>query len=116
MTVIWSRDHPSIVHTYNCTASTLSPAPTNVNNVSVESYCFSDDSQITLSFSWTPPSNFNGKPTNYKVCVGPDVLEPATVVDSEIPEGHFCTSDSLLVSPLLNLSFHWTTVNVCYYL
>ena len=101
MTVAWKRavERPPSPHNYTCTASTLSPTPTNIENITVESYCFSDDTQITLSFSWSPPSNFNGDPANYSACIGTHALEPKDVV---IPNaGHFCTSDSLLVSPLI---------------
>ena len=104
MTVIWSRNdinHSPASHTYNCKASTLSPPPTNVENITMESYCFSSDTRITLTFSWTPPSNFNGEPTNYTVCLGTRPLAPTEDIN-EKPEGHFCTSDSLLVSPLAN--------------
>lgn len=111
MKVIWKRnkvEHLPAEHVYNCTASTLSPAPTNVENITVDSYCFSNDhSQVTLSFSWISPANFNGKPANYTVCVGTDTLKPT---ESVIPDGHFCTSDSLLVSSLLKLTFLWTMI------
>ena len=100
MTVIWTRNklnHYPADHTYNCTASTVSPAPTNVENITMKSYCFRSDTQITMDFSWTPPSEFNGEPANYTVCLGTYPLKPAEDINPT-PEGHFCTSESLLVS------------------
>ena len=113
MDVIWTRAHSVASHTYNCTASTLSPSPTNVENITMESYCFSSNTRITLTFSWTPPSNFNGEPTNYTVCLGTRPLAPTEDIN-EKPEGHFCTSDSLLVSPLANFSSESMFWSNCY--
>ena len=101
MNVIWTRALSSAPgpYNYNCTASTLSPAPTIIENITMESYCFSSDTQVTLSFQWKPPSNFNGEPSNYTACLGTHPLNPTEDINP-IPEGHFCTSHSLLVSPL----------------
>ena len=60
---------------YQCTESTLSPAPSLVRDLSVISYNV-DSSDITLSLRWSPPSTPNGILTPYNICIGAEPLEP----------------------------------------
>ena len=99
VTAIWTRDltYQPAVHTYSCRASTLSPAPSNVQSLNVTSYCFNHSDEIVLEFSWSPPSTFNGVPASYDVCIGP---KPLVYTEELAPNiGHSCVLESLPVSP-----------------
>ena len=89
------------MHNYSCTASTLSPAPSTVNNLTVTSYCFRGSDEITLDFSWSPPSTFNGVPANYNICIATEALENSQGVVPDMD--HICASESLFVSLLFNV-------------
>lgn len=104
VTAIWTRAlvYQPAIHTYTCRASTLSPVPSSVQILNVTSYCFNSSDEIVLDFSWSPPSTFNGAPTNYDVCIGPEPLEYN--IEEVAPNiGHFCALESLSVCPLFLL-------------
>ena len=60
---------------YECRLSTLSPPPSPVTNLELESYNIRNF-DITLTLRWSPPSFPNGILAPYNVCVGNTPLEP----------------------------------------
>ena len=77
-------------YSFTCTESALSPAPSLVENFTVNSYII-NGSQITMDLDWLPPSMPNGELGAYNICIGGEPLEPAErLVDSG--RGHTCTS------------------------
>ena len=60
---------------YECHLSTLSPPPSQVTNLELESYNIRQF-DITLTLRWSPPSFPNGILAPYNVCVGNTPLGP----------------------------------------
>lgn len=60
---------------YECRLSTLSPPPSQVTNLELESYNIRQF-DITLTLRWSPPSFPNGILAPYNVCVGNTPLGP----------------------------------------
>ena len=60
---------------YECSLSTLSPPPSPVTNLELESYNIRQF-DITLMLKWSPPSFPNGILAPYDVCVGNMPLRP----------------------------------------
>ena len=73
------------LHSYQCTIDATSPAPTAVQNVSVESFQTLGHAEIMLSVSWDPPLNVNGVLKSYNVCLSLTPLEndPQEVAECE---------------------------------
>ena len=97
--VIWNTT--SIPYTppsfsFTCTESTLSPAPSLVENFTINSYSI-HGTQITLDMDWSPPSVPNGELAPYNICISGEPLGP----DEEllvISRGRTCTSQRESVS------------------
>lgn len=78
-----------VTHTYVCTQSVVSPAPSSVNNVTVISYKVDNlQNEITLNLSWSLPLTFNGQQQPYNICIGDEPLEPNE--DVQPNAGHLC--------------------------
>ena len=77
MYMIWNGDiaYRPPRHQYNCTESTMAPRPYPIENLKVTS-CSENDSAISLSLEWSPPSIVNGRLDFYDVCIGNEPLEP----------------------------------------
>ena len=60
---------------YECSLSTLSPPPSPVTNLELESYNIRQFN-ITLMLRWSPPSFPNGILAAYNVCAGNTPLRP----------------------------------------
>ena len=60
---------------YECSLSTLSPPPSPVTNLELESYNIRQF-DITLMLRWSPPSFPNGILAAYNVCAGNTPLRP----------------------------------------
>jgi hypothetical protein len=73
---------------YECSLSTLSPPPSLVTNLTLDSYNIRQF-DITLILSWSPPSFPNGVLGPYDVCVGIMPLEPTQEPE---PQGNFITN------------------------
>ena len=74
--VTWNRTSTPYVppeHSYTCTESAISPAPSLVENFTVSSYSI-DGPQITLDLHWLPPTMPNGELSEYEVCIGSEPL------------------------------------------
>ena len=83
-------------YSYTCAESALSPAPSLVENFTVNSYIV-NGSRIILDLDWLPPSMLNGELGPYNICIGGEQLRPAErLVDSS--RGHTCTSQRESVS------------------
>ena len=67
-------------HSYTCTESAISPAPSLVNNFTVTSYSI-NGSEITLDLHWLPPTMPNGELSPYEVCIGGEPLRDDTDPD-----------------------------------
>ena len=93
MYVIWNTTIVPYLppnYSFTCTESASSPAPSPVQNFTVNSYSI-DDSQITLYMDWSPPSMPNGELAPYNICIGGEPLTPTeNLMGSD--DGHTCTS------------------------
>ena len=81
--VTWNRTSTPYVppeHSYTCTESAISPAPSLVENFTVSSYSI-DGPQITLDLRWSPPTMPNGVLKDYQICIGGEPLPNNTVPD-----------------------------------
>ena len=97
--VIWNTSTvPYIPPSYSfaCTESALSPAPSLVQDFTVNSYS-TNGNQITLDMDWSPPSVPNGELVSYEICIGGEPLAP-TEDPTGTDGGHTCTSRSHLES------------------
>ena len=79
-------------YSYTCTESALSPAPSLVQNFTMNLY-FINGNQITLDLDWSPPSMPNGELAPYNICIGGEPLN-ATEDPMGSSGGHTCTSIS----------------------
>ena len=100
MTVYWMADlaiPPGLPYLqYTCEGDATPPPPDPVGNLTLHSYC-TNESMISLDFSWEPPIQVNGVLGKYEVCIGPNVLEE----EEGSPfanQRFFCSNNSVMVS------------------
>ena len=76
---------------YECSLSTLSPPPSPVTNLELESYNIRRY-DITLMLRWSPPSFPNGILAPYDVCVGNTPLGPTQEPElgNDFASMHYC--------------------------
>ena len=76
---------------YECSLSTLSPPPSPVTNLELESYNIRQF-DITLMLRWSPPSFPNGLLAPYDVCVGkmPLGLTQEPELGNNLASMHYC--------------------------
>ena len=78
MSVTWNSSSIPYVppaHLYTCELSSLSPAPSLVNNFTIVSRSI-NGAEVNLSFKWSPPTVINGQLASYAICIGSTPLEP----------------------------------------
>lgn len=103
-------------YSYTCTESALSPAPSLVENFTVNSYSI-NGSEITLDLAWSPPSMPNGELAPYNICIGEQLLAPTEELIGN-SRGHniMCTSSrqesvsyiwGIIPSTVYSIIFQW---------
>lgn len=81
LTIDWDEEQMIItppLHQYNCNFSAKSPAPSAVQNVTVESFEALGHAAISVEVSWDPPADANGVLDTFHVCLGLMPLENST--------------------------------------
>ena len=76
-------------HDYLCTASAVSPAPSQVENLTIIP-SFTSDLEVNIYLEWSPPSITNGELMSYDICIGSVPLD----LDEDIPSSgeHECST------------------------
>ena len=101
ISIKWNQSNISSTNPVNCMLSALSPAPSEVRDIVVDSAQALSDRDIFVNASWREPSTLNGVLAYYTICL----------TSAPIQEIFSSSVQSACINISVSLSYHSMTIH-----